>query len=405
MRLAGRGGACGGRDRRPRPVRPFTASRAVRSATSACSTWPGRSVRGEGHTAGRKLPAAPRPSSRGAGSIWVLTVSARVDAHPARQSSPAGPLGHASAPCRALQHFLGGHAVQQGSKVDADLLRFDFRTPVPSMRRRSARSRRWSTSMWWRRCPWQPGSCPWRRPAMPAAMTRLAKVSRRGSHGHHGRRQPRALRRHRCLQHGPDRPGADRGRRERLGGHAADHGCDGAPALDRFRTAERHVRRGGRRPKVPVADVPARLAAVVKELKDLKKSKPAAATAGRSRPTTCWRVPSRLAGRGWWWPTWAPATPARMRQAIDLFRRQGQPDRRAPGRGRGRQGHARGRDLQGARGPWPLGGQLDPRRATVVGGKGAAVRTWPSRRQTRGQAPRVRHRERLQRGSETMLLG
>jgi alanyl-tRNA synthetase len=54
----------------------------------------------------------------------------------------------------------------------------------------------------------------------------------------------------------------------------------GAKALDRFRQAERTLAEAAAQLKVPVAELPHRLAAVVKEIRDLKKAKPAAAATG-----------------------------------------------------------------------------------------------------------------------------
>jgi len=56
----------------------------------------------------------------------------------------------------------------------------------------------------------------------------------------------------------------------------------GGRALDRFRQAEQTLADAAVALKVPVAEVPHRLAAVVKELRELKKAKPVVAAAGSS---------------------------------------------------------------------------------------------------------------------------
>jgi alanyl-tRNA synthetase len=56
----------------------------------------------------------------------------------------------------------------------------------------------------------------------------------------------------------------------------------GAKALDRFRQAEQALAESAAVLKVPVQELSHRLTAVVKELRDLKKAKPAAAAAGTS---------------------------------------------------------------------------------------------------------------------------
>jgi alanyl-tRNA synthetase len=56
----------------------------------------------------------------------------------------------------------------------------------------------------------------------------------------------------------------------------------GARALDRFRQAEDALAEAAGTLKVPVGELPHRLGAVLKELRDLKKAKPAAAAAGTS---------------------------------------------------------------------------------------------------------------------------
>ena len=76
--------------------------------------------------------------------------------------------------------------------------------------------------------------------------------------------------------------------------------------------------------KVPVADVPARLAAVVKELKDLKKAKPAAATTSRSLDDLLAGA-ADVAGTRVVVADMGTGDANTMRQAIDLLRRKASP--------------------------------------------------------------------------------
>ena len=98
----------------------------------------------------------------------------------------------------------------------------------------------------------------------------------------------------------------------------------GLEALARFRKAEATLSEAAGTLRVPVVELPGRLAALAKEIKDLKKARPAAASATLSPDDLLAAAPSvggvRIVvadARG--------ADVAAMRQCIDLVRRKGGP--------------------------------------------------------------------------------
>jgi len=98
----------------------------------------------------------------------------------------------------------------------------------------------------------------------------------------------------------------------------------GAKALDRFRQAERTLAEAAGALKVPVGELPHRLAAVVKELRDLKKAKPAAAGATLSADDLLAAAPS-VGGTRIVVVDAKGSDAGAMRQCIDLLRRKGSP--------------------------------------------------------------------------------
>jgi alanyl-tRNA synthetase len=209
------------------------------------------------------------------------TVTATVDETrraALRRAHSATHLLHA-----ALQHHLGSHAVQQGSKVDADLLRFDFSHPS-SIDRDTLRAIESTVNV---------GVLA----AVPvsARLLPLAEARHAGAMMLFGEKYPDVVRM--VTMEGVSR--------ELCGGtHVASTGqiglvrivgeesvsagtrritaVTGARALDRFRQAEDALADAAGTLKVPVGELPHRLGAVLKELRDLKKAKPAAAAAGTS---------------------------------------------------------------------------------------------------------------------------
>jgi alanyl-tRNA synthetase len=183
----------------------------------------------------------------------------------------------------ALQHHLGSHAVQQGSKVDADLLRFDFsHTSSIDADTLRAIETMVNTGVF---------------AAVPVAakLLPLAEARHAGAMMLFGEKYPDVVR----------MVTMDGVSRELCGGtHVTSTGqiglvriigeesvsagtrritaVTGARALDRFRQAEQTLAESATALKVPVGELAHRLAAVVKELRDLKKAKPAAAGASLS---------------------------------------------------------------------------------------------------------------------------
>jgi alanyl-tRNA synthetase len=208
-------------------------------------------------------------------------VTARVDPDrraALRRAHSATHLLHA-----ALQHHLGPHAVQQGSKVDADLLRFDFAhgSAIDHDTLRQIEGMVNARVL----------------AAVPvsARLLPLAEARHEGAMMLFGEKYPDVVR----------MVTMDRVSRELCGGtHVTSTGqiglvritgeesvsagtrrisaVTGAKALDRFRQAEQALAESAAVLKVPVQELSHRLTAVVKELRDLKKAKPAAAAAGTS---------------------------------------------------------------------------------------------------------------------------
>jgi alanyl-tRNA synthetase len=99
----------------------------------------------------------------------------------------------------------------------------------------------------------------------------------------------------------------------------------GAKALDRFRQAERTLAEAAAALKVPVGELPHRLAAVAKELRDLKKAKPAASAAGGATPDELLAAAVDVAGTRVVVADTRGSDAGAMRQSIDLLRRKASP--------------------------------------------------------------------------------
>jgi alanyl-tRNA synthetase len=250
-------------------------------------------------------------------------VQARVDPDrraALRRAHSATHLLHA-----ALQHYLGSHAVQQGSKVDADLLRFDFShgSSIDHDTLRQIESMVNSNTL----------------AAVPvgARLLPLEEARHAGAMMLFGEKYPDVVR----------MVTMDGVSRELCGGtHVSSTGqigmvriigeesvsagtrritaVTGLRAVERFRQAEGLLAEAAGGLKVPVAELPARLAAIAKELKELKKSKGSTGPAALS-------VDELLAGATDVGGTRVVVADARggdaaaMRQCIDLLRRKASP--------------------------------------------------------------------------------
>lgn len=251
------------------------------------------------------------------------TVTAAVD--PARRAAlrrahSATHLLHA-----ALQHHLGSHAVQQGSKVDADLLRFDFsHTSSIDHETLAAIEAMVNTGVL--------AAAP-----VTAQLLPLAEARHAGAMMLFGEKYPDVVR----------MVSIEGLSRELCGGtHVTSTGqigvvrivgeesvsagtrritaVTGARALERFRHAEQTLAEAAAALKVPVGELPHRLAAVVKELKDLKKAKPAAGGTALSADELL-AAAETVAGTRVVVADAKGGDAGAMRQCIDLLRRKGSP--------------------------------------------------------------------------------
>jgi alanyl-tRNA synthetase len=250
------------------------------------------------------------------------TVTARVDGarrSALRRAHSATHLLHA-----ALQHFLGSHAVQQGSKVDADLLRFDFSHATSIDAETLAKIEGMVNDQVLAAV------------AVGARLLPLADARHEGAMMLFGEKYPDVVR----------MVTMDGVSRELCGGtHVSSTGqiglvritgeesvsagtrritaVTGPRALHRMRQAEQTLAEAAGALKVPVAELAPRIATLLKELKELKKAKPAAATG--VGPEALLAGATELGGTRIVVADMQGGDAGAMRQAIDLLRRKASP--------------------------------------------------------------------------------
>jgi alanyl-tRNA synthetase len=241
-----------------------------------------------------------------------------------RRAHSATHLVHA-----ALQHFLGPHAVQQGSKVDTDLLRFDFShggsigSDVLEQIEDMVNANVFA--------------------ALPVSAQRLPLADARhaGAMMLFGEKYPDIVR---MVSMGSD---DERVSRELCGGtHVSNTGeiglvrivgeesvsagtrrvtaVTGFESLRRMRRAEQTLSEAASSLKVPTHDLPTRLTALTKELKELRKGKGGAAAAGVS-PDELLAAAVTVGDTRLVVASLSSGDAGSMRQCIDQLRRKGSP--------------------------------------------------------------------------------
>ena len=261
---------------------PFYGESGGQVGDTGVLTWPGgrfvvadtqRTAAGGGQTGGFVLHVGHLVEGRLAlGDVLTATVDpGRRSA--LRRAHSATHLLHAS-----LQRHLGSHAVQQGSKVDADVLRFDFSHPGSIDPETLARIETEVNDRVLAAVP------------VSARLLPLAEARHEGAMMLFGEKYPDVVRM--VSMEGVSR--------ELCGGtHVTSTGqigivriiaeesvaagtrritaVTGSRALDRFREAEHTLGAAAAVLKVPAGDFAQRLGALVREMRELKKAKPAAA--------------------------------------------------------------------------------------------------------------------------------
>ena len=251
------------------------------------------------------------------------TARARVDADrraALRRAHSATHLLHA-----ALQHHLGSHAVQQGSKVDADMLRFDFSHGEAVGHATLEQIETMVNAAVLAAVP------------VSAQLLPLAEARHAGAMMLFGEKYPDIVRM--VSMEGVSRElcggthvtstgqiGLVRvvGEESVSAGTRRISAVTGLKALARLRQAEQTVAEAAATLKVPAADLPTRLGALQKELKELKKAKPVAAAAGAS-PDELLAAAIDVGGTKVVIAEAKGSDAGAMRQCIDQLRRKASP--------------------------------------------------------------------------------
>ena len=126
-------------------------------------------------------------------------------------------------------------------------------------------------------------------------------------------------------QYGADWIVSHHQRRKRFGGHAADCGADGQRGAEEGARDQRLLAETAAALRVPASEVPQRVAALAKEVRELKKHAAAGPKGGDLSPEKLIEQAAKVGGASVIVAEAAGAEAGAMRELIDLIRRKVSP--------------------------------------------------------------------------------